>query len=72
MSSTYCTGALSGPRQFVTTESPLKMMKIDFYFTLKALFVLKIFKFLSLLFGHVEKWLDWKDQINMKFYVVTT
>ena len=26
-----------------------------FYFTLKALFVLKIFKFLSWLFGHVEK-----------------
>ena len=37
------------------TESPLKMMKNAFYFTLKALFVLKIFKFLSWLFGHVEK-----------------
>ena len=31
------------------------MMKNAFYFTLKALFVLKIFKFLSWLFGHVEK-----------------
>ena len=30
-------------------------MKNDFYLTLKALFVLKIFKFLSRLFGHVEK-----------------
>ena len=40
-------GALSGPRQFVVTECPLKMMKNDFPFTLKALFVLKIFKFLS-------------------------
>ena len=30
-----------------TTENPLKMMKNAFYFTLKALFVLKIFKFLS-------------------------
>ena len=30
-----------------TIESPLKMMKNDFYFTLKALFVLKIFKFSS-------------------------
>ena len=28
-------------------ESPLKMMKNAFYFVLKALFVLKIFKFLS-------------------------
>ena len=31
------------------------MMKSTFYFPLKALFVLKIFKFLSRLFGHVEK-----------------
>ena len=40
-------GALSGLRQFFATESPLKMMKNAFYFTSKALFVLKIFKFLS-------------------------
>ena len=31
------------------------MRKNFFNFILKALFVLKIFKFLSLLFGHVEK-----------------
>ena len=36
-------------------ESPLKMMKNTFYFILKALFVLKIFKFLPRLFGHVGK-----------------
>ena len=36
-------------------ESPLKLIKNAFYFILKALFVLKIFKFLSRLFGHVEK-----------------
>ena len=36
-------------------ESPLKIMKNAFYFTLKALFVLKIFKFLSWHFGHVEE-----------------
>ena len=36
-------------------DSPSKMMKNAFYFILKALFVLKIFKFLSWLFGHVEK-----------------
>ena len=40
-------GALSGLRQFFATESPLKMMKNAFYFTSKALFVLKIFNFLS-------------------------
>ena len=32
---------------FLATESPLKMMKNAFNFTLNALFVLKIFKFLS-------------------------
>ena len=40
-------GALSGQRQLLATESPLKMIKNAFYFTSKALFVLKIFKFLS-------------------------
>ena len=29
-----------------------------FYFILKALFIVKIFKSLSWLFGHVEKWVD--------------
>ena len=36
-------------------ESPLKMMKNAFYFVLKALFILKIFKFLSWHFGHVAE-----------------
>ena len=40
-------GALSGLREFLAAESPLKMMKNDFYFTSKTLFVLRIFKFLS-------------------------
>ena len=40
-------GALQGLRQFLTSESHLKIMKNTFYFTLKGLFVLKIFKFLS-------------------------
>ena len=31
------------------------MMKNAFYFIIKALFFLKIFKFLSRLFGHVGK-----------------
>ena len=38
-----------------TTKNPLKMMKNVFCFTSKALFALKIFKFLSCLFSHVSK-----------------
>ena len=40
-------GALSDLKQLLAIENPLKMIKNDFYFTSKALFVLKIFKFLS-------------------------
>ena len=40
-------GPLSGLRQFLTTESPLKMIKNAFYFMLEALIVLNIFKFWS-------------------------
>ena len=40
-------GALSGLMQFSANESLLKMMKNPFYFTFKALFILKIFKLLS-------------------------
>ena len=47
--------ALSALRQLLATESPLKMIKNAYYFTSKALFVLKIFKVLSWLFGHVSK-----------------
>ena len=39
--------ALSDLRQFLAIEAPLRMMNTAFYFTLKSLFVLKIFKFLS-------------------------
>ena len=48
------------------------MVKNAFYFTTKALFVLKIFKFLFWRFGHVAKQLDKKDMVNFKFYDVTT
>ena len=34
---------------------PSKMIKNAFYFILKVLFVLKIFKLLSSFFGHVDK-----------------
>ena len=42
------------------TENPLKMMKIAFHLILKALFVHKIFMFLSRPFVHVGKtaWLE--------------
>ena len=44
------------PKRFLCLiENPLKMMKNAFYFILKALFVLKLFKFLSRLVGHVGK-----------------
>ena len=36
-------------------EGPLEDMKNAFYFILKSLFILKIFRFLSQLFGHVGK-----------------
>ena len=35
-------GTLSDLRQFLATESPLKILKNTFYLTSKALFVLKI------------------------------
>ena len=47
-------------------DSSSKLMKNGFYFILKALFVLKIWKFLSWFFVHVKKRLDWKED-----YVVT-
>ena len=47
---------------FFRNWSPLKMMKNAFYFILKALFVLKISKFLSSIFSYAEKmaWLERK------------
>ena len=55
-------GLSSSPQKFFIcfNDSPSKTMKNTFYFILKGLFVLKIFKFLSWLFGHVEKtaWLE--------------
>ena len=53
----------------ILTESPLKTMKNAFYFTFKAL---KMFEFLSRLFGNVEKRLEKKNKVNFKFYDVTT
>ena len=47
------------------------MMKKVFYFTLKVLLVLKIFKFFFSLFGLVKKQLDLKDQVNFEIYDIT-
>ena len=54
----FCKVRLSSSKKncFISfNESSLKKMKNIFYFILKAFFVLKIFKLLSWLFGHVEK-----------------
>ena len=51
--------ALPGLTQIMATESPLKMMKNAFYFILKAIFVLKIFKFFPCFFGHIETRKAW-------------
>ena len=61
------------PKKFFIcfNDNPSKIMKNAFYFILNALFVLKIFKFLSWLFGHVEKRLDQKDKVNFEIYDVT-
>ena len=63
-------GTLEGLRQFLVAESPLKIMKNALYSTPKALFVPKVFKFLSRLFGQVTKRLNKKDKIYFKFYDV--
>ena len=48
------------PQKTLKSNSHPPMVKNAFYFIIKALFVLKIFKFLSWLFRHVEKtaWLE--------------
>ena len=46
-------------------------MKNVFYFILKALFILKIFKFSSRLFGLEGERLDKKAKVNFKIFNVT-
>ena len=52
----------------MAAEIPLKMMKNDFYFTSKALFVLNMFEFLS--FGHIPKQLTKINKVKFRFYNV--
>ena len=63
MGASHLKSALSGLKQFLSFESPLKMMKNTFYFILKPRFALKILKLLSLIFGHIEKQLTLKRLI---------
>ena len=44
------------------------MMKNAFYFMLKVLFVIEIFKFLSSFFGYVEKRPNKKAKVSFKVY----
>ena len=46
---------------FILMKSLLKMLKNASYFILIALFVFKIFEFLSLRFGQIEK-TDWLER----------
>ena len=58
-------------KNFWQLKSLLKRWKISFYFTIKTIFVLEIFKLLFWLFGHVGKRLDKKAKVNFKIYEVT-
>ena len=49
---------------------PFKKMKNVFYFTIKALLVIQIFKFFPLIFGHAGKRLEQKNKVNFKIYDV--
>ena len=68
----FLKGELLGLGQFLATKSLLKMMKNDFYFTLKALFVLKILNFFHLVFWSCKKRLHSKDKVNFIFYDTST
>ena len=63
----YIKGPLLGQSQFLATESPLRMMKNSFYFTLEAFFVLKMFNFVLDFFDHVGKRVN---KANFKIYDV--
>ena len=53
------------------TESLLKMKKNAFYFILKALFAVKIFRFLSGLFGHAGKATRLESNVNLEVHDFT-
>ena len=57
-------GTLSGLRQFFAAKSPLEMMKNTFYFTSKALFVLKIFKLVFILIVWSFSKTTWLERLD--------
>ena len=59
-----------GLRQFLATESPLKMMNNAFYFILKANFVHRYLNFCPDLFGRVGKRHHLKAKVAFKIYDV--
>ena len=64
----YLKGTLSDLTPFLAAENPLKMMKnvfFFFFFTSKTFFVLKIFKFLSWVFGHIAKRIEKKEKKDL-------
>ena len=65
-------GAVLPLRQFLATENRRRLKKNTFYFIFKALVVIKMFKFLSWLFGHIEKMVWLKEKINFKINNVPT
>ena len=67
-----CKGPFMGLRKFLKTGGLLKVTKNAFHLKLKALFLLKIFKFLSCLFAYVGKQLDKKANFNSKLYNTQT
>ena len=64
----YFKGTLSCLKNFWQLKA---LLKNAFYFTSRALFVLKIFKSLSWLFVHAARRFFEKDKVNFKFYDVT-
>ena len=56
--------------RWYSTPTPLQS-PVYFYFMLKALFVLEIFKFLWWLFGYGKKRLNRETMVNFKIYDVT-
>ena len=65
-------GPLLSLREFLTIESPLKMMKSTFYFIIKVIFLLDIFTILSSDFGCLENWLHKRIMANFKFITSQT
>ena len=64
---------LSGLRSFLAADSPLKIMKNDFYFVLKKFISFSWYShsYLYWFFGHVGTLLVKKAKFNFKSYVIT-